>query len=192
MLCPLTLDGLLKSLQAVPMSIGKDYNVLTVSFNPRETPEQAAIKQEDYVRRYNRASAANGWHFLTGDDPSIQALTKAVGFRYVYDPASKQYAHANGIMVLTPQGKIAQYFYGIEYRPLDVRLGLVEASANKIGTRADQVLLYCLHYDPKTGQYGVLIMRVIRAAGTATVLLIGAVVLMLSRRERKAGKTGNV
>ena len=183
MLCPMALHGLLTSLQKVAWTAGKDFNVLTVSFNPSETPDVAAAKRNVYLGLYNRQGSERGWHFLTGDEASIERLTQAVGFRYHYDTASGQYAHPTMIVVLTPQGKISRYLYGIEYPERDVRLALVEASNDKIGTPVDQVLLFCYHYDPTEGKYGFAVTRVIRAAGIATVLLLGGAMLIMFRRE---------
>ncbi|MBI1927913.1 SCO family protein [Candidatus Poribacteria bacterium] len=173
MLCTLVLNGLLKSLRALSFDVGKEFNVVTVSFNPGETPTLAAAKKAEYIQHYSRPGTAEGWHFLTGQEASIQQLAQAVGFRYVYDAQKNQFAHASGIMVLTPQGRLSHYFYGIEYSPRDIRLSLVEASANKIGSPVDQLLLYCYHYDPTTGKYGVIIMNIIRLAGLGTVLALG-------------------
>jgi protein SCO1/2 len=156
--------------------------VITVSFDPREKPDLAAEKKQVYLKGYQREGAAQGWHFLTGDDESIKKLTQAVGFRYRFDQATNQYAHASGIMVLTPQGKISHYFYGIDYAPKDLRLALIEASENKIGTPVDQLLLYCYHYDPATGKYGPVIMNIVRLAGIATIIAIAALILLLRKR----------
>lgn len=183
MLCPMAMHGLLVSLQKVTWTAGKDFNVLTVSFNPRETPNVAASKRNVYLGLYNRQGSDLGWHFLTGDDASIERLTQAVGFRYHYDSDSGQYAHPTMIVVLTPQGRVSRYLYGIEYPERDVRLALVEASHNKIGTAVDQVLLFCYHYDPVQGKYGFAITRVIRAAGIATIVLLGGAMLIMFRRE---------
>jgi len=184
MLCPMAMHGLLVSLQKVTWTAGKDFNVLTVSFNPRETPNVAASKRNVYLGLYNRQGSEGGWHFLTGDEASIERLTQAVGFRYHYDSASGQYAHPTMIVVLTPQGKVSRYLYGIEYPERDVRLALVEASHNKIGTAVDQALLFCYHYDPTEGKYGFAITRVIRAAGIATIVLLGGAMLIMFRREK--------
>jgi protein SCO1/2 len=154
-----------------------------VSFDPKDTPDLAAAKKDSYMRRYGRANTANGFHFLTGDEASIKALTDAVGFHYKYDPITDQFAHASGIMILTPEGRLSRYFYGVEYAPRDVRLGLVEASANKIGTPVDQVLLFCFHYDPGTGKYGAIAINLLRGAGVAFVLVCGAFLLLALRRE---------
>ena len=183
-LCDLILNGLTHTMQQVSLNVGSDYEVVTVSFNPKETWQLANAKKSNYMEKYQRAGAKEGWHFLTGDEASIKSLADTVGFHYKYDPISKQFAHASGIMVLTPEGKIARYFYGIEYKPRDFRLGLVEASANKIGSPADQVLLFCYHYDPTTGKYGMVITQVTRALGTATVLLLGGFVFIMIRRDR--------
>lgn len=183
-LCDLILNGLSHTMQQISLNVGTDYQVVTVSFNPKETWQLATAKKANYIEKYQRPGAKEGWHFLTGDEASIKSLADTVGFHYKWDPISKQFAHASGIMVLTPEGKIARYFYGIEYKPRDFRLGLVEASANKIGTPADQVLLFCYHYDPTTGKYGMAITQVTRVLGTATVLLLGGFVFIMVRRER--------
>lgn len=186
MLCTLVLNGLVRAMRVISLSAGNQFTVVTVSFDPRETPALAAAKKREYLDRYRRAGAEAGWHFLTGDEPSIQALTRAVGFRYTFDPKSGQWAHASGVMVLTPGGRLARYFYGVEYSGRDLRLALVEASANKIGSPADQFLLFCFHYDPATTKYGLAIMNLIRAAGAVTVFGIGAMLFVLFRRERHA------
>jgi protein SCO1/2 len=185
-LCDLILNGLSHTMQQISLNVGSDYEVVTVSFDPKDTWQLATAKKANYIEKYNRPGAKEGWHFLTGDQASIKSLTETVGFHYNYDPISKQFAHASAIYVLTPEGKIARYFYGIEYKPRDFRLGLVEASANKIGTPADQVLLFCYHYDPTTGKYGMAITQVTRMLGTATVLLLGGFVFIMLRRERHA------
>jgi protein SCO1/2 len=183
-LCDLVLNGLSHAMEQISLNVGSDYEVVTVSFNPQETWQLAGAKKANYVEKYQRTGAQAGWHFLTGQKDAIKTLADTVGFHYNWDPVSKQFAHASGIMVLTPEGKIARYFYGIQYKPRDFRLGLVEASANKIGTPADQVLLFCYHYDPTTGKYGMAITQVTRALGTATVLALGAFVFIMLRRER--------
>jgi len=188
MLCTQVLNGFLKSSQAVPLEIGRDYEVVTVSFDPRETPELAAEKKHHYVRAYRRAGAERGWHFLTGDQPAIDRLVEAVGFRYHYDPASDQFAHASGIAIATPDGRLARYLYGIEYSPHDLRLSLVEAAAGRIGSPVDQVLLLCYHYDPLTGQYGLAISAVLRAAGGLTVFALGVFLVVMYGRERRRPK----
>lgn len=188
MLCTQVLNGFLKSSQAVPLEIGRDYQVVTVSFDPRETPDLAAEKKKQYARAYLRDGADRGWHFLTGDRQSIERLAGAVGFRYRYDPPSGQFAHASGLVVATPHGRLARYLYGIDYSPHDLRLGLVESSAGRIGSPVDQVLLLCYHYDPLTGQYGLAIAGVLRAAGAITVLALAAFLAAMYRRERRCPK----
>jgi len=185
-LCDLILNGLMHTMQQVSLNVGSDYDVVTVSFNPNETPQLANAKKISYVEKYQRPGAKEGWHFLTGRQDAIKSLADTVGFHYNYDPISKQFAHASAIMILTPEGKIARYFYGIEYKPRDFRLGLVEASANKIGSPADQVLLFCYHYDPTTGKYGMAITQLTRALGAATVLLLGGFVFIMLRRDRRS------
>jgi protein SCO1 len=183
MLCTQVLNGLDRSLRDVPMDIGKDFEVVTVSIDPSESPKLASAKRDLYVGIYGRPGAINGWHFLTGDESQIKQLANAAGFRYAYDPDSKQFAHASAILILTPEGKISRYFYGIQYPARDVRLGLVEASEGKIGSPVDQVLLFCYHYDPITGKYGLLVSRVIKAGALLTMLAIGILVLVLRRGE---------
>ena len=181
MLCNEVLAGLESAMRVMKFDVGKEYDVLTVSFDPRETPEMATKKKAEFLKRYGRAGASDGWHFLTGPQESIDALTKAAGFQYQYDPKTGQFAHATAIALLTPEGKIAQYYYGVEYAPKDLRLGLIQASQNKIGTLADQVLLYCYHYDPNTGKYGAIISRVLQLSALATVLGLGTLMVVLIR-----------
>jgi protein SCO1/2 len=185
MLCTLVLNGLTKGLRVIPFEIGNQFEVVNISINPREGPDLAAAKKANYVRDYGRPGAERGWHFLTGEEAEIQRVTKAAGFRYVYDPTTGQYAHAAGIMIATPKGRLSRYFYGIEYSGQDLRLGLVEASEEKIGTLVDQVLLFCFHYDPVTGRYGLAIMVVMRILGSATAIAIVAFMLLMLRRERR-------
>ena len=186
MLCGEALAGLSGSMKMVKFDVGNQFDVITVSFNPQETPEIAAAKKQDYLKRYGRPGAASGWPFLTGPAASINALTKAVGFQYQYDPKLNQYAHATAIMVLTPQGRISRYFYGVDYPPKDLRMGLVEASQGKIGNAVDQVLLYCYHYDPATGKYGAIVNNILRLGAGLTILLLGALLLVLWRLEKAA------
>ena len=194
-LCTLVLNGLLKALRALSLSVGTHFNVLTVSINPADTPALAAARQAQYTRGYGRAQAANadathGWHFLTGAPEAIQSLTQAVGFRYTYDAAQGEFAHATGVMVLTPQGQLSRYFYGVEYAPRDVQLSLVEAAAHKIGSPIDRLLLLCYHYDPQSGTYSLAILRVLRAAGVATVVALGTCMgVLLHREHRKRADT---
>jgi protein SCO1/2 len=181
MLCGEALAGLASAMRLVKFDVGNEFDVVTVSFDPRETPAMAAAKKKDYVARYGRANAAAGWHFLTGQPESINALTKAVGFQYQYDSKSNQYAHATAIMVLTPQGHISRYFYGVDFPPKDLRMGLVEASQGKIGNAVDAVLLYCYHYNPETGKYGAMVANILRLAAGATILLLGGLLFILWR-----------
>jgi protein SCO1/2 len=181
MLCGEVLSGLESALRVLKFDVGKEFDVLTVSFDPRETPDMATKKKAEFLKRYGRAGAAEGWHFLTGPQESIDALTKAAGFQYQYDPKTGQFAHATAIIILTPEGRIAQYYYGVEYAPKDLRLGLIQASENKIGSLADQVLLYCYHYDPTTGRYGAIISRVLQLSGLATILGLGILMTVLIR-----------
>lgn len=184
-LCTQVLTGLLGALKTLPMTAGKEFVNLTVSFDPRETRELATLKKAEYLRRYNRPGAETGWHFLTGDEASIQALLKSVGFRVVWDPVTKQYAHASGIMILTPQGKVSRYFYGIEYAPRDLRFGVIDASAGKVGSLADQVILYCYMYDPERGTYGLVVTRVLRIFAALTLVTLVALFFYLRRKEKQ-------
>jgi protein SCO1/2 len=183
MLCNLVLTGMESSLRAISLNPGRDFEIVAVSFDPHDTPEIAAGKRESYLRRYRRPDTANGWHFLTGDEANIKALTAAVGFRYKLDKTTGQYAHASAIMILTPEGKLSRYFYGVEYAPRDVRLGLVEASQNKIGSPVDQILLFCYHYDPATGKYGAIAMNMVRFGGATFVLICGTFLVFAWRRD---------
>jgi protein SCO1/2 len=183
MLCNELLNGLVSSLRVLSFDVGEQFDVVAVSFDPKEDPTLAKDAKTSYLKRYGRRGTPTGWHFLTGEPVSISRLTQAVGFRFYYDTRINQYAHASGIMVLTPLGKLSRYFYGIEFAPRDLRLALVEASANKIGSLADQVLLFCYHYDPSQGKYGFIIMNVIRLCGILFVLSIGIFIVWMLRRE---------
>src|SRR5205823_4364651 len=160
-----------------------EFNVVTISIDPKDTAGAAAGKKKMMLARYGRPGANQGWHFLTGDKANIDAVAKAVGWRYAYDPRSGQYAHASAIMLLTPEGKVSRYFYGIEYSSKDIQFGVMEASQNKIGSVADQIALYCYHYDPAKGKYGLAVMRLVRIAGLLTIALIGGFVIVMVRRE---------
>jgi protein SCO1 len=184
MLCNQVLNGAVGAFQGLSFTAGKEYEVVTVSFDPREGPELAARKKETYIRRYKREGAAGGWHFLTGDKASIDALAEAVGFRYAWDEESKQFAHASALMVATPQGRLSHYLYGIDYAPKDLRLALVEASEGKIGSPVDTLLLFCYHYDPASGRFAP-VMNVLRVAGVLTVLGLVALILYLVRKTRR-------
>jgi protein SCO1/2 len=183
MLCNQVLNGMTSGLDVLKaFSIGKEFEVVTVSFDPRETPELARQKKETYIKWYKREGAAEGWHFLTGDQPNIDRLTEAAGFHYKWDEKTTQFIHATGIMIATPDGKLARYFYGIEYAPKDLRLGLVEAAAGKIGSPVDQLLLYCYHYDPASGKYGAAVMNMMRLGGALTVIAIIAMFIVFRIR----------
>jgi len=185
MLCTEVLNGMVSAFSILKFDIGKEYDVVTVSFDPREKPDLASAKKTTYLRRYGRPGSEQGWHFLTGEQASITALTQAVGFHFQWDERTQQFAHATALMLLTPQGKIAQYYYGVEYSPKDLRLGLVEASAGHIGTKVDQLLLYCYHYDPRTGHYGAIVSRVLQIAGGFTLVILGGFLVMMFKLEPK-------
>jgi protein SCO1/2 len=188
MLCTQVLNGAVAAFKVLNFGIGDEYEVVTVSFNPKETPAMAAAKKQTYLAKYGRSSGAAGWHFLTGEQPAIDALAGSVGFRYAFDKASQQYVHASAIMVLTPDGRVSKYFYGIDYPPKDLRLGLIEASGGRIGTPVDQVLLYCFHYDPHSGKYSMVVMNVLRLAGVLTVALIGGFIVTMWSLDRRKSK----
>jgi len=188
-LCNLVLNGLVQGMLEMPFTAGKEFDVVTVSFDPRETPELAASKKESYLHRYGRPGADTGWHFLTGNEADIRRLTDAVGFRYRFDPQQNQFIHASGIMILTPEGRISRYLYDIRYSGRDLRLGLVEASQHRIGSPVDEILLYCFHYDPAIGKYSARVMTFVRIGGVLTMLAIGVFVWRLSRPARGAPRT---
>jgi len=185
MLCTQVLNGMVGSFKTLSLKPGEDFDVISISFDPRETPALAAAKKNLYVNNLpesKRSGATAGWHFLTGNEENIKRVTEAVGFRYRFDQSTNQFAHASAIYVVTPEGKLSHYFYGIEYAPRDLRLGLVEASQNKIGTAVDQLMLYCFHYDPEKGQYGWIVMNIIRLGGVITLIGIGVLLLVLRKR----------
>ncbi len=184
MLCTQVLNAMTATISMMSLDAGKDFELVLVGIDPRETPAQAAAKKTEYLHRYKRPGAEAGWHFLTGDDPEIKRVAKAAGFRYAWDEQTQQYAHPTGIIVTTPDGRLARYLFGIEYGPRDLNLSLVEASQGKVGSFADQLLLFCYHYDPMTGKYGIYVMRTLRVAGVATVLLIGTFIVVMVRREK--------
>jgi protein SCO1 len=193
MLCSEELAGEASALSMLKFTPGDDYEIVSVSFNPAETPQDASNAKKTYIARINEhldhKTDGSGWHFLTGQQPQVKQLADAVGFRYHYDPASKQFIHATGIMLVTPRGKIAQYYYGVEFSPKDIRLGLIEASRGNIGNLVDQVLLYCYHYDPKSGRYGAVISNIMRLAGAATMLILGGFLIVMFRRDRPGSST---
>jgi len=185
MLCTQVLNGAVAAFKTMNFTAGREFDVVTISFDPNETPAMAAQKKITYINKYGRPDAASGWHFLTGNQAEIDALARSVGFRYVYDEATRQYVHASAIMVMTPQGHVSKYFYGIEYAPRDLRLGLIEASNGRIGNPVDQVLLYCYHYDPNAGKYSMAVMNVLRLAGLVTIAAIGTFIVVMAGRERR-------
>jgi protein SCO1/2 len=187
MLCSEVLSGLNSAMQVMKFTAGNEYEVVTVSIDPRDTPEVAKAKKASYLKEYNRPGAEDGWHFLTGQPDNIAKLAQTVGWKYRWEPKMNQFVHAAGIMLVTPQGKLAQYYYGIEYAPKDLRLGLIEASQDKIGNLVDAVLLYCYHYDPHTGKYGAVVSNMLRIGGAATILLLGGFIVLMVRRESHAG-----
>ena len=189
MLCTQVLNGMVRALKVLTFTPGQEYDVVVVSFDPREKPPLAAEKKVVYLRQYGRPETSKSWHFLTGDIADIKALTNAVGFRYYYDVHTSQYAHASAVYVVTADGHMSRYYYGIEYAPKDLRLGLIEAAQNKIGNPVDQLLLFCYHYDPSTGKYTPIAMNVLRAAGGATVFALGGFILVMLIRDRKSGAT---
>jgi protein SCO1/2 len=185
MLCTEVLNGLESSLRVLNETVGKEFDVVTVSFDPKETPVLASGKKKAYLERYKRPEAEQGWHFLTGDQASIDALTKAAGFNFVWDEPSHQFAHASGIVITTPSGVVSRYFLGIDYSPRDVKFALIESSHDKIGSLADKLLLYCYHYDPLTGNYGFVAMRAVRVGGAVTILALVGFVFVSIRRDHK-------
>ena len=191
MLCTQVLNGFTGAMLGIRrFDIGREFNVITVSIDPRDKPQDAVAAKERYLKRYRRAGAEEGWHFLTGKKDQIDALAQAVGFRYAWDPEIQQYAHASGIMLLTPQGRVAQYYYGIEYSPRDIQLGLIEASKGKIGNVVDQVLLYCYHYDPRTGKYTAVVTKILQLAGVATIAILGTFLVVMFRLGPKHSDIG--
>jgi protein SCO1/2 len=187
MLCTMVLNEVVRTMNGLSaLTAGKDFDVLSVSFDPRETPQLAAAKRQQYLHEYGSRGALGGWHFLVGNEDSIKRLTDAVGFRYAWDPKFEQYAHASGLMILTPDGKVSRYFYGLDYAVRDIRLSLVEASSGKIGTAVEAVMLYCFHYDPSTGKYSLAITNLLKVAAALTLAILGSYLFVNFRRERRA------
>jgi protein SCO1 len=189
MLCNQVEQGVVGTLRMLSFNPGRDYQVVFVSFDPRETPDMAAQKKESAMSHFHRPETAAGWHFLTGSKESVGALTKAANFRYSFDEKANLFAHASGMMLLTPDGRISRYFYGVEYPSRDVRLGLVDASAGKIGTPIDRALLFCYQYDPATARYSASILAMIRLGGILTVVCLAVAILVFRRRDSKAART---
>jgi protein SCO1/2 len=184
MSCSFQREDLIRTMNIMSLNAAQDYEVISVSIDPTETAQTASEAKADYLRQYKRAGAAQGWHFLTGSDASIRQLADAVGYHYNYDPVYKQYAHADAIMVLTPQGRVSRYFFGLDYAPKDVRLALVEASGEKIGSLTDAILLFCFHYDASTNKYTLAVTNLLRVGGALTVLALGAFLFVNLRREK--------
>jgi len=183
MLCTQVLNGVSSAAKALTFTAGKDFDVVFVSFDPRDTPQTAAEKKRLQLADYKQEASAAGWHYLTGDDAAIRRLTSAAGFSYRWDEATGQFAHVSGILVATPDGRLSRYFYGVEYSPKELRMALVESSQGKIGSVVDTLLLYCYHYNPATGRYGAVAMNLVRLGGAVTVLLLGGFILLMRRRE---------
>jgi protein SCO1 len=192
MLCTRILNGMVEALKTLTFEPGQEYEVVVVSFDPRERPPLAALKKASYLKEFGRPETSPSWHFLTGDMQPIKELTNAVGFRYVYDVHTSQYAHASAIYVVTPDGRMSRYYYGIEFSPKDIRLGLIEAARNRIGSPVDQLILYCYHYDPSTGKYTPLVTNILRVAGAATVFALGGFISLMLIRDRRNGSARSV
>jgi protein SCO1/2 len=188
LLCTQVLNGLGRGIKPLALGVGKDFEIVTVSINPEETPELAARKKAAYLARYDRDGAEHGWHFLTGRQPEIEALARAVGFRYIYNPQSKLYTHAAGLVIVTPQGRAARYLFGVEFAPRDLQFGLMEASAGRIGSPIQQLVLLCYDYNAATGKYTLAIVRIIRVLGSATALALAIFLIVMFRRERRAAR----
>jgi protein SCO1/2 len=186
MLCPMTLNGISSALKALSFTPGKDFEVVVVSFDPRDTPESANAKKRAHLAHWNTANTADGWHFLTGDEASIRRVTSAAGFSYTWDEKTGQFAHVSGLLTLTPDGRLARYFYGVEYSPRELRLALFESGQGRIGSKVEELLLYCFHYDPEVGRYGYAVMTLVRLGGALTVALMVGFVLLMRRREGRA------
>jgi protein SCO1 len=187
MLCTQVLNGLTTSLTVLTETVGREFDVVAISFDARETPALANGKKKSNLDRYKRPESAHGWHFLTGDEAAIQAVTAAAGFKFAWDEQTQQFAHPSGIIVATPEGRLSRYFFGIEYAPRDVKFALMESSAGRIGNAIDQLLLYCYHYDPASGSYGFVAMGAVRLGGALTVLALVSFVVVSIRREMRAG-----
>jgi len=189
MLCTLVLNDMVKAFRPMNFSVGTEFDVITVSINPKDTPELARAKKENYLKSYAREGAASGWHFLTGQDPAVHAVADALGFAYRFVPETGEFAHAAGIMVLTPEGRISRYFYGIEYSSRDLRLALVEAADGKIGSLVDEMMLYCFRYDPAVGKYSVVALSIVRLGGILTIIALAGFIGISRIREMRGDRT---
>jgi protein SCO1/2 len=189
MLCNYILNGVVTGLRPLALRPGRDFEVIAISIDPSEDPQLAAGKRDHYAQSYSSKAGVAGWHFLTGDEKEIRAVADAAGFHYRYDPRTKMFLHASGILVLTPRGRVSRYFYGVEYTPKDLKLGLIEASGNRIGSAADQILLYCYHYDPATGKYGAVVTNMLRIAAAGVLLILAVCLTILWRRDLREART---
>lgn len=183
LLCTQVMNGISSALKVLPFTPGEDFEVVLISFDPRDTPEAATAKKRAHLLHWSRLDTAAGWHFLTGDEANIRKITSAAGFTYTWDEPTQQFAHVSGILTLTPDGRLSRYFYGVEYSPKELRLALVESGSGKIGNVVDELLLYCFHYDPESGRYGVIVMNVLRLGGVLTLALMAGFILLTRRRE---------
>ena len=190
MLCTQVMNGISSALKVVPFEIGKDFEVVLVSFDPRDTPQAATEKKAAHLQYWSTEKTAGAWHFLTGTEPEIRRATQAAGFSYQWDARNNQFAHVSGVLVTTPEGRLSRYFYGIEYSPKELRLALVESGKGAIGSKIDELLLYCFHYDPESGRYGVVVMNLIRLGGVVTVALVAGFILLMRRRETRTPAEG--
>jgi len=188
MLCSQILSGMVAGLRPLSLEPNRDFDIVAVSINPAETSRDAAAARDLYSRKYSRQAVPAGWHFLVGSQEAIRAVTDAAGFHYRYDPASGMFFHASGVMILTPQGRLARYLYGVNFQPKDLKLALIEASGNRIGSPADQVLLYCYHYDPSVGKYGLAVLNLLRATGALFFTAMAVVLVAMFRRDYRGGR----
>ena len=191
MLCTQVMNGLSSALKVMPFRAGEEFEVVLISFDPRETPAIAAEKEQEHLEYWSAEQDAAAWHLLTGDEATIQRVTSAAGFSYRWDEATGQFAHVSGVLVVTPDGRLSRYFYGVEYSPKELRMALVESGEGRIGSAIDELLLYCFHYDPASGRYGVVVMNLIRLGGVITMLFVGGFILLMRRREARAPIQGH-
>jgi protein SCO1/2 len=191
MLCSQVMNGISSAAKALPVTAGRDYDVVLISFDPRDTPEAAAVKKREHLNKWPEGDA-RAWHLLTGDEATIRRITSAAGFTYRWDERSGQFAHVSGILVATPDGRLARYFYGVEYSPKELRLALVESGEGRVGSVIDELFLYCFHYDPESGRYGLLVMNLVRMGGAMTMLFVGGFIVLMRWREWRASLGGRV